>query len=175
MFRMQVLIIMLALMAGTVEARETESMEGAEILTPFKKELLQALRHGLAEGSEQAIAHCKLKAPEISASLSHNGVRLGRASKRLRNSSNIAPDWVAPILESYANKPSDRKPVTVSLSNNRSGYVEPIIFQSICLGCHGEHLSPEVNSRITKLYPDDQAVGYQIGDLRGVFWVEFPK
>ena len=175
MYHMQALIIMLAFAVGTVEAEETKSMTGPEILAPFKQGLQQALRNGLTQGPEEAITVCKLKAPEISGTLSLNSVRLGRTSKRLRNPSNIAPDWVAPILESYVNKPSDRKPRAVSVSNNQSGYVEPIIIQPICLTCHGDNLTPEVSSRITEVYPEDRAVGYQIGDLRGVFWAEFPN
>ena len=174
MYRMQVLIIMLLLSAGVVEAGEPEVMTGPEILAPFKRDLQQALLNGLAQGPEEAVAVCKLKAPEIADALSLNGVRLGRTSNRLRNPSNIGPEWVAPILESYVNNPSDREPRTVSVSNNRSGYVEPIILQPVCLSCHGSSLSPEVSSRITEAYPEDHATGYQVGDLRGVFWVEFP-
>ncbi|NNC63672.1 MAG: DUF3365 domain-containing protein, partial [Gammaproteobacteria bacterium] len=106
--------------------------------------------------------------------LSRDGVRVGRASHRLRNPSNAAPDWVAPILDEYANEPSDRTPRTVSLGTDRSGYIEPIVLQPLCLTCHGDNLAPEVASRIRELYPADRAVGYQAGDLRGVFWAEFP-
>jgi hypothetical protein len=62
----------------------------------------------------------------------------------------------------------------VSVPGGTSGYVEPILLQSPCLACHGDALAPEVAARIGELYPEDRAVGFQVGDLRGVFWVELP-
>jgi hypothetical protein len=63
----------------------------------------------------------------------------------------------------------------VALPGERSGYVEPIGVQPLCLTCHGESLAPDLASRIEELYPADRAVGYRVGDLRGVFWAEFPR
>jgi hypothetical protein len=41
--------------------------------------------------------------------------------------------------------------------------------QGLCLGCHGpvEQLAPGVAERLKALYPDDRAVGYSLGQLRG--------
>ena len=53
-------------------------------------------------------------------------------------------------------------------------YVEPIRVQGLCLTCHGASLPAPVAARIAELYPEDQAVGFAEGDLRGLFWAEFP-
>ena len=37
-----------------------------------------------------------------------------------------------------------------------------------------EACQPDVASRISELYPEDRATGFEAGDLRGIFWVEFP-
>lgn len=168
------LALALALVAGVVQSQDSAPAPGATLLAPFKQELQQALLDGLAQGPEEAIAACRVRAPAIADALSHDGVHVGRASHRLRNPANGAPDWVAPILDAYAADPSDRAPRTVSLAENRSGYVEPIVVQPLCLTCHGESLAPEVASRIRELYPADRAVGYEAGELRGVFWAEYP-
>lgn len=167
-------VAVLLLAVGVLGAQESELAPGASILVPFKQNLQQALLDGLAEGPEEAIAACRVKAPEIASRLSRDGVRVGRASHRLRNPSNTAPEWVAPILNAYANDPSDRAPRSVSLGDERSGYVEPIVVQPLCLTCHGANLAPDFASRIRELYPEDRAVGYETGDLRGVFWAEYP-
>ena len=164
----------LALVAGVVPAQDSEPAPGAALLLPFKQNLQQALLEGLAQGPEEAIAACRVRAPAIADELSRDGVRVGRASHRLRNPANAAPDWVAPVLDAYAADPSDRAPRTVPIADSRSGYVEPIVMQPLCLTCHGESLAPEVASRIRELYPADRAVGYQAGELRGVFWAEYP-
>jgi len=166
-------VILLA--AAAVDAQDAETPSGAELLAPFKQELQQALREGMARGPDEAIAACKQRAPEIAEQLSRDGVRMGRTSHRLRNPANVAPAWVAPILETYQTSPDEREPRTVALDDSRSGYVEPILVQPMCLVCHGDHLDPALASRIKELYPADRAVGFAVGDLRGVFWVEFPR
>jgi len=47
--------------------------------------------------------------------------------------------------------------------------MRPIIIGAACLKCHGneEKISGEVKELIVKKYPDDKAVGYKNGDLRG--------
>lgn len=80
-----------------------------------------------------------------------------------------------PILARYLEQPGDRAPQSVALGDDRRGYVEPILLQPLCLTCHGASLAPELQSRIDELYPDDRATGFEVGDLRGVFWVEYPS
>jgi hypothetical protein len=161
--------------AGIVEADEAEVAAGARLLAPFKQDLQRALRDGLARGPVEALAACRVQAPEIASIRSRDGIRLGRTSHRLRNPDNAAPEWVRPFLDAYTSNPSDRAPRTVALPDARSGYVEPILLQPLCLACHGDTLAPDVASRIQELYPTDSAVGFQVGDLRGVFWIEFPR
>jgi len=155
-------------------ASERDLARGAEILQPFKQQLQGALREGLARGPAEAIAACRTKAPEIAASLSEGGIRIGRASHRLRNPANAPPEWVEPLLDGYRDDPSARAPRAVALGERRRGYVEPIFVQPLCLTCHGENLSDSISAKLSELYPEDRAVGYRAGDLRGVFWVEFP-
>ena len=147
--------------------------KGEALLQPFKQQLQQALKSGLANGPDAAIAACNEQAPQIAASLSADGVRLGRTSHRLRNPANAGPAWVRPILDAYAAAPDEAVPRTVELDENLTGYVEPIMVQPMCLLCHGEQVAPGISARLQSLYPDDEATGYAAGDLRGVFWVEF--
>ncbi len=155
------------------EAPADPPSKGAELLKPFKMELQQALKSGMSEGPEIAIEVCRVKAPEIAAALSAEGVRMGRASHKLRNPGNAGPDWIAPVLASYVES-GPREPVQVALENGYIGYAEPIAIQPLCLVCHGEALAPGIAATIAELYPDDQATGFVDGDLRGVFWVEYP-
>ena len=166
--------VCLALAASRVEAQRAAPASGAGALAPFKRDLQAALREGLAQGPVEAIGACRLVAPKIARAHSREDIRVGRTSDRLRNPANTAPDWVAPILTAYLASPSDRGPRTVELAQGRTGYVEPILAQPLCLTCHGQEVAPELRARIEALYPEDQAVGFRAGDLRGVFWVELP-
>jgi hypothetical protein len=46
----------------------------------------------------------------------------------------------------------------------------------MCLACHGDpqkDIQPAVLQTISKLYPDDKAIGYKEGDLRGAWHIIF--
>jgi len=141
---------------------------------PFKQALQQTLMSGLKQGPEQAISACQLQAPAIAGALSVDGIIVGRSSDRLRNPSNTSPGWVRPVLKDWLASSARRDPQVVVLADDRVGYVEPILLKPLCLTCHGNNLSASIASRINELYPDDRAVGYEAGDFRGVFWIEFP-
>lgn len=148
--------------------------EGARLLLPFKQDLKQALQQGMAQGPAAAVDACRVQAPEIARAQSHDGVRVGRTSHRLRNPANAPPAWVQPLLEAYVADPSQRTGRALPIAPGRMGYVEPITVQPLCLTCHGESLPGPVAARIAELYPDDEAVGFRNGDFRGLFWVEYP-
>jgi len=152
-----------------------DSTRGAELLAPFKKDLKLALVAGMQQGPLNAISVCKDQAPQIAASLSIDGVQMGRTSHRLRNPENSAPEWVDRVLQAYLGEDQDREPRLVRLQNDRLGYVEPIATQPLCLACHGNTLSPDLAVLIREEYPEDEATGFSEGDLRGVFWVEYPE
>jgi hypothetical protein len=170
----QAILISLVLAVNTAQAQDAELARGAELLAPFKQDLKKALKSGLAEGPADAIQVCRVKAPEIAAALSVEGVRVGRSSHKLRNPDNMAPEWASPVMQAYLDDPSSRKPHITELGEDKWGYVEPIMVQAVCLTCHGSNLPPDIAIQIADLYPEDRAVGFEVGDLRGVFWLEFP-
>lgn len=153
---------------------DSAPVAAAESLAPFKRALKQALMEGMEQGPVAAVSVCNVKAPAIAVESSRAGTKVGRASHKLRNPANEAPDWVKPILDAYVANPGDHAPRKVALAGGRAGYVEPILIQPLCLTCHGSALAPDVAARIAELYPQDQAVGFELDDLRGVWWIEAP-
>ncbi len=167
------ILMVLILVSRTELTQETEPARGAELLAPLKKNLKLALMAGMQKGPLNAISVCKDQAPAIADSLSVEGIQIGRTSHRLRNPANSAPEWVDPVLRAYLEEESDRAPRVVSLANNREGYVEPIMIKPLCLACHGETLAPDVAAQIETMYPEDEATGFKVDELRGVYWVEY--
>jgi hypothetical protein len=167
-------IVTLCLCPLAMWAAGIDSQRGAELLQPFKQDLQAALKAGLADGPVAAIDACRIRAPEIAAELSRDGVRMGRTSHRLRNPANAGPAWATVVLRDYLADNHSREPVRVELGDGRIGYVEPIVTQPLCLTCHGDSLSPELQAALAAQYPDDRATGFAPGELRGVFWVEYP-
>ena len=156
----------------TATAVADPAATGAALLGPFKMNLMQAFSTGMQEGPVSAISVCRDEAPGIAATLSVDGVRMGRSSHKLRNPANAPSEWLEPVIESYAGG-NAQGPQVVELADGRHGYVEPIMMQGMCLVCHGSNIEPGVAARTAELYPDDQATGFVEGDFRGVFWVEF--
>jgi len=170
---LRIFLFALSLVGCNSQVQEKELARGAELLKPFKAELQSALRTGLEQGPIEAIDACRVKAPEIAAELSRGDTRLGRSSHRLRNPLNASPEWVSPVLQAYLDDDANRASRAVPLPNGRWGYVEPIVTQPLCLTCHGKAVPAEVTARIRVAYPEDRAVDFDAGDLRGVFWIEF--
>lgn len=164
----------LTLLLVAVAQAEEPAPTGEALLAPFKRDLKTALVEGMQLGPASAIDVCRLEAPALAADRSQDGVRIGRSSHRLRNPANAGPAWVREAIDVYLEDPADRAPRTVSLTDDRQGYVEPILTQPLCLACHGRSLTPAVSETLASHYPDDQATGFDVGDLRGVFWIEYP-
>ena len=158
--------------AGTDKADDTVTA-GAAALEPYKKALMAALKEGLTGGTANAVQVCRVEAPRLAARHSTSTVRLGRSSHRLRNPENAPPAWLEQTLARYLEEPAARRPVVLELGGGARGYVEPIATQPLCLACHGPNPTRELAAEILRQYPDDRATGFEVGDLRGVFWVEF--
>ena len=169
------ILVALVLIGGAAAAPPDAAEQGKALLLPFKVELKAALQNGLADGPAAAIDACRVEAPEIAERHSANGIRLGRSSHRLRNPANEGPEWIRETLDIYVSNPDLREPVVVDLGPDRTGYIEPILTAPVCLTCHGTSVPNELRNTIDAHYPEDRATGFKTGDLRGVFWVEFPR
>ena len=152
-----------------------EAMERAQAaIQPFKERLQGALVSALAEGPENAVKVCRLEAGRIAADLSVDGIRMGRTSHRVRNSDNAPEPWMEPLLAAYQADPGLEEPRGVWLDERTVGFVEPIRLKAFCLSCHGPSVETALLEEIRALYPEDQATGFRVGDLRGLFWVTLP-
>jgi predicted CXXCH cytochrome family protein len=62
------------------------------------------------------------------------------------------------------------------MPENGYRYYAPIKVGLLCLSCHGPHdsLGPEVRAILDDRYPEDKAVNYSLGELRGVLRVFIP-
>jgi hypothetical protein len=139
------------------------------------RRLMSELNDG---GPVAAVRVCRDEAPAITAQVeAETGIELGRTSHRLRNPANAPRDWVRPHVETAAGTPAaDVEPVVVDLGG-RVGMLRPIPTARFCLQCHGpaDALVPEVRAALGESYPEDRAVGFAEGDLRGFIWAEVGK
>lgn len=178
MSRIAIVLIILAAFAGCKRSELNEAKwkaAGAEAVLPFKKSLKGALLAGLEDGPLAAISACRVEAPDLATQASIGGVKVGRASSRLRNPANAPKSWMRSTLDVYESDPNRREPVVVAVDDHTVGYMEPIFLQPLCVSCHGATLAPDLQAALGEMYPGDQATGYAAGDFRGVFWAELPR
>jgi hypothetical protein len=141
----------------------------SDMLDQLLRRLTDALSRG---GPAAAISICQQEAPQIAESVGRkHGVAIGRTSFRLRNPRNDPPEWARPLVEQRLAEPQ-----FVDLPDGRLGALLPIRLKPQCTLCHGPEaeLAEEVKAALDEQYPEDQATGFQEGDLRGWFWVEVP-
>jgi hypothetical protein len=156
-----------------------ERARAAAIVGELKKTLVGALTSALGEGAPAAVEACHGMAPALAASLSKDGITVGRATRKPRNPHNNATGWQADALADFERMHADKQPLagasfTRRLPDGRAAYAEPLVIQELCLACHGAAIAPDVQAILAQKYPSDRATGYAVGDLRGVAWVELP-
>lgn len=133
-----------------------------------------------AEGPVAAMALCATQAQPMTREVAEtSGVRVGRSSLRLRNPKNAPPDWVGAWLVEQGERPAEGVEGRVRAATRADGtavvrVLEPLAIQPPCLTCHGppEAQLPDLTAALAERYPDDKAVGYALGDLRGAIWAE---
>ena len=147
----------------------------ADLQRRLSTRLLEEMQRG---GPARAIAVCRDEAPALAAATARDrGLRIGRTSHRLRNAANAPPPWAKRfVVAAGGKKAAAAEPVVVDLGD-RVGVLRPIPTGAMCTQCHGpaDRLAPEAKALLGVAYPQDRAVGFEEGDLRGWFWVEASK
>jgi hypothetical protein len=145
----------------------------ATAVNALASEMMGELTAALDSGDAgAAIAVCKEKAPGVAAHIKDTyGVKIGRTSHKLRNEANVAPGWADPYVADLTDDPT-----YVAGPNGELGALLPIKLRAECQMCHGpvDGIDEGIMAAISEAYPDDQALGFIEGDLRGWFWVEAP-
>jgi hypothetical protein len=160
---------------------QSAMQETRDIAAAMLKELGQTLQAAMEKGGpENAIGVCKTQAPEIAMKLSmKHQLKVARVGTRARNPDMGVPnDWQTQAFKQFetrlakGDKPYDIEFIQLVKSGSYDlelRYAKPIVLQPMCTACHGtpEQISPEVKAKLDQLYPNDKAVNYKPGELRG--------
>ena len=129
-----------------------------------------------------ALTYCKEKAIPLTDSLSeHFGDQIRRASTKNRNPSNAATaaeQEILTLFDGRKDSPGMEKfaPEVRRAEAGPVSFYRPIFALGKCMACHGRpgiELDSVNLAGIRELYPEDKAIGFQPGDLRGMWVVEF--
>lgn len=181
----------------TVEAPEANTTEVSEewrmqrltdTSLAITKQAFEALSSVLMQqiksnGHAAAVAFCNEQAlPMTEALAAQHGISLKRVAVRYRNPANAANNYEQALLaewEPLVQKLQQPSPRLVDAGDSLHWYGAITIPNPRCLDCHGllaeGDLFPETHAAIKALYPNDQAVNFELGDLRGLWKISYPR
>ena len=153
--------------------------EARSLVKTFGSELKAALKPAMKTGGPvNAINVCNLQAGPIAETVStQSDWQVSRTSLKVRNASNTPDEWELKTLLQFEQRKAageDLKTMEYSELISKEGqsisrYMKAIPTAGLCLKCHGSQLDDAVTAKLKALYPYDQAVGFNAGDLRGAF------
>lgn len=155
---------------GLKYALKTKAVLGKNLMGTIQK-----------KGIIEALAFCNEQAYPLTDSMAvvHNA-KIKRVSDKPRNPKNVANLEELEYIENFklaiANK-EEPKPLVKEFDNNVKVYY-PITTNTMCLQCHGkpnETVNELALTKIRTLYPMDQAIGYDVNEVRGIWSITFDK
>jgi hypothetical protein len=160
------------------EARQVAQSVPPRLLTVLQEEMARG-------GPEGAMQVCRDKAPALAREASEkSGWAIRRVSLRNRNPRAVPDAWERAALDDFDRRAAAKEPpggleradIVVENGQPMQRYIRALPTVDLCLQCHGtaERVSPAVKARLKDLYPDDRAIGYQAGEIRGAITLKRP-
>lgn len=155
---------------------EKLKQEAISIVKKFGGTLKPRLENALKTGGPaHAIQVCSAQAPEIADQLrKETGWDIKRVSLKARNDSTAIPSaWEKNILKQFDQRQSKgesaEKMAYAEVVDGEFRFMKAQGTEPMCLTCHGETLSPDIEAALKEKYPLDKARGYSLGQIRGAF------
>ncbi|MDR9365679.1 MAG: DUF3365 domain-containing protein [Balneolaceae bacterium] len=156
--------------------------KGGEFVEATQKVLASNLVGAIQEkGTEGALEFCNIQAIPLTDSMAVElQAHIKRVTDQPRNPDNLANETELEYIRSAKSDLSEGNEVTPAIhyANGKVVGYYPIITNQLCMQCHGNENS-QINhatlEQIKTLYPDDQATGYDVGELRGIWVVEMEE
>jgi hypothetical protein len=176
---MMALMICLPLAVSADEDVAKLTGEGKQVIQSFFGDLKGELVKGMKEGGPvHTIDVCSKVAPNLAEAHSQmSGWHVARTSLKPRNPNNAPDAWETQVLKEFETRKAagedPAKLVQTEIVEEKGHKVfrmmKAIPTAEVCTKCHGVDLSEPVVQKLDELYPEDQARGYKVGDLRGAF------
>ncbi len=134
-------------------------------------------------GYPNAIRFCSVHGIALTSSVGvTNQVALRRVARLARNPQNRADANELAIIRQFEDdfkRGVTPKPVVFANKPDYFTYYAPLALNlPLCLNCHGTpgvDVKPDLLALIRKTYPADEAIGFKLGQLRGLWSVDFKR
>lgn len=155
--------------------------EGDRITNHAQKTLLENVSAAMQEGgSDYAVEFCNTAAIPLTDSIANiHNADIQRLTDKNRNPNNIlSSEMDKTVWETFQVAFQSEEPIPTTFLEEKNGeyyYYKPIaIGMNTCLQCHGkkDDISESTRAIIAQKYPDDKALDYEMGELRGMWKVK---
>jgi hypothetical protein len=151
-----------------------------EFMKELKGILIKEIQRG---GISSAVSVCSDTAQLLTNEFGiQRGVFVKRVSFNNRNADNLPDDYEKGILNKFTMEHKKNKLTETSESIEiifidevkLLRYMKPIFIQAECLNCHGSDtdIQQQTKELIAEKYPNDKAINYNLGDLRGAISIK---
>jgi hypothetical protein len=156
----------------------SEARTAADGLSATLKRMLQ--EELVAGGFDGAVRVCAERAQaETRTYAAGTGRAIRRVSLKHRNAANTPDPFERRVLEAFEGLPAQERAGAERFEVVREGgretlrYMRALVTTPLCLTCHGpaERIPFAAREILTRRYPDDRAVDFAVGDVRGAISV----
>lgn len=183
-FLLTLIFLLTACNQDTISYKEISkrTQTSKEMVKNFGGQLKGKLQAAMKSGDPiTAMLVCNEQAPLIAKQLSKtSGWQISRTSLKARA---IKPDaWEKAIMQSFKQRHADgdkfkslfNQDIVEVKGKPVFRFMQAIETKSVCLVCHGENIAAPIADKIAELYPNDEATGFKLGDIRGAFSIIQP-
>lgn len=179
-------LTLVALVLPAVAADPPEVEQARTVATKVLEETKSVLEGALKGGQPAAALRvCASVAQDIARRHEQQSWRVRRVSEKVRNPADTPDAKELAVLRAWQGEKkadrltptTERQEIVTEGGRRYVHYMKPIFIAGpVCLQCHGapDKLAPGVADALKELYPNDQATGYAVGDLRGAVSVKIP-
>ncbi len=173
-----------ATLGYVIELREVdEARKQVDLLVETRGHMARSISAAKQAGEFTLAEHTLNFTPaaaarEIAGKFSEDkNLTLRQVSTKYRNLANKPDTYEAKVLAMMEQDPQhwqgkDWIEKVVEGDEATMRYLRPLFVKEACLGCHGD--PAKVPAVVRKLFPDDRATGYEVGQLRGAVSVLWP-
>ena len=169
------------LLIASPSAEEQATLKGNQISSLLLQKLGGELKSQMQTGGPMGALHfCSQNALTLTEQIAKESkTSIKRISINNRNPVNKANKVETALLNEWDNLVKNGQPLPeqklVNVSERTIMYYKPIVINNeACLKCHG-NIEGELAKAVKATYPDDKAIGYKMGDLRGMIAVTIER
>jgi hypothetical protein len=169
------------LLIASPSAEEQAILKGNQISSVLLQKLGGELKNQMQTGGPMGALHfCSQNALTLTEQIAKESkTSIKRISINNRNPVNNANKAEAALLNEWDSLIKNGQPLPaqklVNVSDRTIMYYKPIVINNeACLKCHG-NIEGELAKAVKATYPEDKAIGYKMGDLRGMIAVTIER